>query len=46
MIEGKKLIKDEDLIPLSENLVHEYSETKTESKLKNLIEKFLKRNEK
>ncbi len=45
MIEGKKLIKDEDLVPLSEDFVENQTDMEA-SKLKKLITKFLKRNEK
>ena len=45
MIDGKKLIKDEDLVPLSEDFVENQTDMEA-SKLKKLITKFLKRNEK
>jgi hydrophobic/amphiphilic exporter-1 (mainly G- bacteria), HAE1 family len=46
LIEGKHLIKDEELIPLSETLVGEKPEYVEKNKLSKLISKFLKRNEK
>lgn len=45
MIDGKKLIKDENLVPLSEDFVENQTDMEA-SKLKKLITKFLKRNEK
>jgi len=42
MIEGKKLIKEEAMTPLSEELVIQYSEITKENKLKMLIEKLFK----
>ncbi len=43
LIDGKKLIKDEAIVTLSEDFVE--TETTEKSKLRKLIEKFLKRNE-
>ena len=43
LIDGKKLIKDEALVPLSEDLVE--TETIEKSKLRKLISKILKQNE-
>ena len=46
LTEGKKLIRDEAVTPLSEDLVEEQTETVKKSKLKKLISKILKQNEK
>ncbi len=45
LTEGKKLIRDEAVLSLTEDFVEEKSETEV-SKIKRLIKKFLKRNEK
>lgn len=44
--EGKKLIKDEAVAPLSEDFAESQSESSQDNNLKKLIAKFLKRNEK
>jgi hydrophobic/amphiphilic exporter-1 (mainly G- bacteria), HAE1 family len=46
LIDGKKLINDENEVPLSEEIAYGLSETKKEGKLRQLISKILNKNEK
>lgn len=45
IIDGKKLINEEDMVPLSEEIVDDFSEKKKKNKLKKLITKILHKNE-
>lgn len=46
LADGRQLIRDEAVVPLSEGFDHETDQAAGERKLSKLIEKFLKRNEK